>query len=93
MKKQYAIKSIANWFFGNYCMRKCRDEQDPAYEHWLKLQELANKLEGTQMTHRQFLDMMRSDKTICNLSDEEWEKRKFSFKNDCVVCKRFGIRF
>jgi len=31
------------------------------------------------MTHKEFLDMLRSDKTICNLSDVEWKARRFTW--------------
>ncbi len=94
MKKPYKIQQVVNWFFGNYCTRKCYEENEKQYEHWVKLRELAKKLEGTEMMHKGFLLMIRTDKTICNLSDEEWRKRKFSWKHtDCQICKGLGIRF
>ena len=80
MKKPSKVKHLANWFFGNYCTRKCYDEIEKQREHWYKLQELTKRLEGVEMTHSEFLAMIRSDKTICDLSDEEWKKRKFSWK-------------
>mgnify|MGYP001560499116 CR=1 FL=1 len=60
VKKPAKIHSLVNWFFGNYCTRKCYEEDD---------------------------------KTICDLSDEEWRKR-FSWKrSDCVMCRMMGMRF
>ena len=94
MKKPAKIQHLVNWFFGNYCARKCYEEVDKQRAHWEKLQELAKKLEGTEMTHSEFLSMIRNDRTICDLSDEEWKKRKFSWKHtDCPICKALGIRF
>jgi len=93
-KKPAKIQHLVNWFYGNYCTRKCYDEIEKQREHWDKLQELANRLEGVEMTHSEFLTMIRNDKTICDLSDEEWKKRKWSWKRtECPICKGIGIRF
>ncbi|MFA5797023.1 MAG: hypothetical protein WC916_03240 [Candidatus Woesearchaeota archaeon] len=86
------VKHLISWYEGNYCARKCYDDEERRDKHLPKLQELAKKLADIKMTHRAFLVMMRSDKTICDLSDEEWQNRKFSWKQtDCVYCKRFGL--
>lgn len=91
-KKPAKIQTLVNWFYGNYCTRKCSADIDNQYDHYLKLQQLAVKLSGGEMTHRDFLHMLRSDRTICTLSDEEWRKAKFSWRNnDCMICKKFGI--
>ncbi len=92
-KKPAEIKKLVNWFYGNYCSRKCYDDIDRQHDHWEKLQELAKKLEGVRMTHKDFLHMLRSDRTICNLSDEEWKSRKFSWtRSDCQLCRMLRIR-
>ena len=80
VKKPVKIQHLINWFFGNYCARKCYDEVEKQREHWDKLQELAKRLEGVEMTHSEFLSMIRNDRTICDLSDEEWKKRKWSWR-------------
>ena len=94
IKKPAKIQTLVNWFYGTYCVTKCYDDEKRQQAHYPKLQELAKKLEGTEMTHKNFLIMLRNDKTICDLSDEEWKKRKFSWrKTDCPICKGLGIRF
>ena len=94
IKKPAKIQTLVNWFYGTYCVTKCYDDEKRQQAHYPKLQELAKKLEGTEMTHKDFLIMLRNDKTICDLSDEEWKKRKFSWKRtDCPICKGLGIRF
>ena len=91
VKMPAKIQHLVNWFYGNYCTRKCYEEIDKQREHWEKLQELAKRMEGTEMLHREFLSMLRSDKTICDLSDEEWKGRKWSWKRmDCRVCDGMG---
>ncbi|MBI3034938.1 hypothetical protein HYY71_01315 [Candidatus Woesearchaeota archaeon] len=94
MENLVKIQTAANWFFGNYCTRKCYDEIGKQREHWDKLQELAKRLEGVEMTHSEFLNMLRNDKTICDLSDEEWKNRKWSWKRtECPICKGLGLGF
>ena len=92
MKKAVPVQQLVNWYYGNYCTRKCYNDEKRQEEHYPKLQELAIKLKDVMMTHREFLDLLRTDKTICNLSEEEWKTRKFSWKNtDCIMCKKWGI--
>lgn len=94
IKKPAKIQNLVNWFYGNYCTRKCHDDLEKQQSHYPKLRELAKKMEGAEMTHQEFLSMLRSDKTICDLSDEEWKNRKFSWnKTDCPICKALKIRF
>lgn len=93
MKNPIPIKQLVNWYFGNYCTRKCYDDLKTQRLHLEKLQEFANKLEGVKITHKEFLAMLRNDKTICNLSDEDWKKKRFSWKRaDCHICKKLGVR-
>ena len=92
IKKRAKIQHLVNWFYGNYCTRKCYEEIEKQRKHWDRLQELAKKMDGIEMLHKEFLLMIRSDKTICSLSDEEWKKRKWSWRNtDCPVCRWLGM--
>ncbi len=92
-KKPAKIRHLVNWYYGNFCTRKCYERLDLQRMHYPKLQELANKLEGIEMTHKDFLNMLRNDRTICTLSDEEWKNSKFSWKhNGCDICKALGIK-
>jgi hypothetical protein len=79
VKKPASIQSIVNWFEGNCCARKCYEEEDRRDAHHIKLQELAKRLKDVKMTHREFLIMLRSDKTICDLDDVEWKARRFTW--------------
>ena len=92
MAKQVSIQHAVNWYFGNYCTRKCYKDINLQRKHYLKLETLASKLKDTKMTRKNFFEMLRADKTICNLSEQEWKERKFSWKNkDCNICKRWGL--
>ncbi|MBN2422388.1 hypothetical protein JXB41_04110 [Candidatus Woesearchaeota archaeon] len=93
MKRPVKIRHLVNWFHGNYCTRKCYEREELHNEHWPKLDELARKLEGTEMTHRDFLNMLRTDRTICTLSDDEWKNARFSWRHDdCPLCRMMGMR-
>ena len=94
IKKPAKIQTLVNWYYGNYCARKCYNDLERQREHYPKLQELAKRMEGVEITHQEFLSMLRNDKTICNLSDEEWKTRRFSWRSsDCQICKKLNIRF
>ncbi len=81
------LRALVNWFHGNYCARKCHHDEERQERHYPLLQELARALDGTEMTHAAFLGMLRGDRTICDLSDEEWRERKFSWKQKgCGIC-------
>lgn len=93
MKKALSVQQLVHWYYGNYCTRKCYNDDRRQEEHLPKLKELAAKLKCVKMTHREFLELLRLDKTICDLSDDEWNNRTFSWKNtDCIICKKFGIK-
>jgi len=93
MKKAVPVQQLVNWYYGNYCTRKCYNDNLRQEEHVPKLRELAKKMRVTLMTHQQFLTLLRLDKTICDLPEEEWKARKFSWKNDdCIVCRKLGVR-
>lgn len=92
MKKPVKMQHIVNWFFGNYCTRKCHNDEKRQREHYPKLTILAKKLDNLEMTHKEFISLLRSDKTICDLSDKEWNSRKGFWKShNCIICKKFGL--
>ena len=93
-KQSAKMQALVNWLYGNYCTRKCHDETWKQQVHVKKLQELAKKMEGTMMTHSQFIAMLRHDKTICNLSDDDWNNRRWSWRmTGCQICKMLRLEF
>ena len=82
-KKEYPILHLVNWYFGNYCMRKCFDKEERLQDHHEKLTEFAKKNPALKMTHRDFLDLFNNDMKICTLDN--------SFKMKTVGWKLFTL--
>lgn len=67
-KKPYPISNVVNWYYGNYCTRKCFNKPERISECWDKLLDFAHKSKGLEITHKDFKDMMASgDISICKL--------------------------
>ncbi len=82
-KKEYPIKRLINWYFGNYCARKCFDKDERLFEHHQKLTEFAEKNSELKMTYSDFLKLFNNEMTICTLED--------SFKRRMVGWRLFEI--
>ena len=82
-KKEYPIRNLVNWYFGNYCSRKCFDDLDRLVDHRDKLQEFAKKNPKLKMTHREFLELFNNHMKICTLDD--------SFKRKAIFWKMFTV--
>ena len=96
MKKEYPVQQVVNWFFGNYCTRKCPENEKQLFKCRQKLEEFAEKHAGT-IRHREFLWLMQEGLNICELPAEQKTKaisyKEFARKQDrdCPLCKKFGI--
>lgn len=94
-KKEYSIQHLVNWYFGNYCVKKCHDDDKILEDHWDKLQEFAKKSPNLKMTHKEFIEFFARHITIC-IFDYKERKRMPSWKEvpreECIVCKKFGIK-
>ncbi len=82
-KNDYPIQHILNWYFGNYCTRKCFDNDTLLRDHYGKLMLFAEKNPNLKMTHKEFLSLFNKEMTICTLSP--------SFKKKLVSWKLFRI--
>ena len=94
-KREYKIQHLVNWYFGNYCVKKCHDDLEIQKNHWEQLQEFARKNPHLQMTHKEFMEFFAKDMTICKFGYVErrrmpsWKEVK---REECIICKKFGIR-
>lgn len=77
MKKAYKIHHLVNWFFGNYCARKCYEDCGQQYICWKKLQEFAGKCKDLELRHKEFLDLFCNEIKICRLPPKERRKPMF----------------
>ncbi len=93
-KKEYPIKTLVNWYFGNYCVKKCHSDLELQRKHWEQFQQFANKNPNLKMTHREFIEFFARQMIIC-IFDYNERKRMPSWKEvpreECIVCRKFKI--
>jgi len=80
-KHEHPIKSLVHWYFGNYCTRKCFDNDEKLHDHYTKLINFAEKNPQLRMTHHDFLWLFSNEMKICTLED--------SFKRKMIGWKLF----
>jgi len=78
-KKEYHIKRLVNWYFGNYCSRKCFDKKERLFDHYNKLMSFADKNQNLKMTHSDFLQLFNENMTLCTL-DKSFKRKSISWK-------------
>ncbi len=89
VKKPAKIEHVANWFFGNFCARCARtDDENESYGKvcFDKIQVIVTKLKenGTkEITHKEFADLIRKGSTFCKPI-----KREFA---ECPICRALGV--
>ena len=78
MKKPFKIEHLVNWYYGNLAYR-C---ENCDIELYYKIKEIASKLKVSELTHKEFVMIMRENLGFRGI------KRKPS---DCAICRRLGI--
>lgn len=76
---KYPIKHLVNWYYGNYCLRKCFDKGERLSQHGEWLQEFANKHQDLTMTHKEFLEIFHNHMSLCIL-DDSFKRRSIGWK-------------
>ena len=54
---KYPISRVVNWYFGNFCTRKCFNKEKRLNDCYNKLQLFVNKNSGLMITHKEFKDL------------------------------------
>ena len=78
-RKQIKIEHLINWYYGNLAYRYENIDRDI----YNKIKEITEKLETKELTHKEFVLLMKENLNI------ELIKKKPS---ECPICKKFGIR-
>jgi hypothetical protein len=72
---KYPIQRIINWYFGNFCTRKCLYDDKKLEDCHDKLQKFVFENKNLMMTHKEFKDLFDDGHIkICKL-DKEFRKR------------------
>ena len=78
-KKEYPIRQLVNWYFGNYCSRKCFDTEERLFDHQQKLMDFAEQNKNLKMTDADFLQFFNEHMIVCTLQDS-FKKKMVSWK-------------
>ena len=97
-KKPYPIRHLWHWYHGNYCVKKCRDEDGLkiSYNCWQKMEAFCDKNPTLSMTYKEFLELFSKHMNVC-IFDEKERRRMPTWKEvvlkegECPICKKLGI--
>lgn len=65
---RYPIKRVINWYWGNFCTRKCFNKEDRMDECYGKFQLFVDNNKDLIITHKEFKDLLDEDHImICRL--------------------------
>lgn len=77
---KYKISRVVNWYFGNFCTRKCFNKENRLNDCHNKLQLFVNKNKDLMITHKEFKDLFDNDDIkICKLNSN-FRKRTVGWK-------------
>ncbi|MBI2148200.1 hypothetical protein HYU23_00820 [Candidatus Woesearchaeota archaeon] len=85
-----SVNRAINWFIGNYVLNPnnaLRDDEELMLEMQQETEDLRKKLKDKQMTHKDFLIIIKD----IGLYDKYYKYQKPK-PNDCSICKAFGIK-
>jgi len=65
---RYPIQRVINWYYGNFCTRKCFNKDGRLFDCHKKFQIIANTNKNLMITHKEFKDLLdEGDIKICKL--------------------------
>lgn len=67
-KIKYPIQRVVNWYYGNFCTRKCFNKEERLMDCNEKFQLLVDKNKDLMITHIEFKDMLDNNNIkVCKL--------------------------
>jgi len=79
---KYSIQKVVNWYYGNFCTRKCFDKEERMLDCYKKMCSIVESTNNMLITHKEFKDMIDNDLIkICKL--------KPSFRRRTIGWKQF----
>ena len=68
-KIKYPIRRVINWYYGNFCTRKCFSKEKRIQECRVKFDFIVETNPDLMMTHKEFKDLIDTDNIkICRLN-------------------------
>ena len=79
-----------NWYLGNFIEspnNALRDDEELLDCAFQDMEKLKVELKGRRMTHKELLDLVKAR----GLHEQYYRYEKF--ENDCLICKRLGLKW
>ena len=77
---EYPIQRVINWYYGNFCTRKCFNKERRLVDCGKKFQLFIDQNKGLMITHKEFKDMLDNDNIkICKLK-QNFRKKTIGWK-------------
>jgi hypothetical protein len=77
---KYPIRRVINWYYGNFCTRKCFNKEERLMDCYEKFELFKYKNKDLMITHKEFKDLIDSgDIKICRLNPN-FRKRTVGWK-------------
>lgn len=79
---KYPVERVINWYWGNFCTRKCFNKEERLKDCYQKFELFKKKNTSLLITHKEFKDLIDNDYLlICQLPS--------SFRGRTVGWKQF----
>ncbi|MFZ2455935.1 MAG: hypothetical protein WAX07_05625 [Candidatus Altiarchaeia archaeon] len=78
----YKIEHLANWYYGNVCMKCGRMDTEDGGKCFDRLHSMKNELPD-EMTHKEYVKYVKNKEGLCKPI-----KRTF---HECEICKALGV--
>ena len=77
---KYPLQRVVNWYYGNFCTRKCFNKEERLFDCHKKLELLISKNRGLTITHKEFKDLIDNDGIIICKLKPRFRKRTASWQ-------------
>lgn len=94
---KYPIQRVVNWYYGNFCTRKCFNKEERLLDCYDKFKFFVDCNKGLMITHKEFKDLIDSDNLkVCMLKPNfrkrtvGWDQFEMWLRDSEFDCDKFG---
>ncbi len=77
---KYPLGRVINWYYGNFCTRKCFNKEDRILDCFNKFELFKSKNKELLITHKEFKDLIDTDNLKICVLPLSFRKRTVGWK-------------
>lgn len=77
---KYSLRRVINWYYGNFCTRKCFNKEGRIWDCFNKFELLKSQNKELMITHKEFKDMIDNDDIKICILPVNFRKRTVGWK-------------